>query len=166
LPGGEIVEVVAGGGIGDFEVDGGVEKGCVPQVRGKHGECMLRRLPPFFDGFEGIDGKGMAQTMGHWWIEDDIAELLSWLSDADLSDGMVEEKPDLLIRDRAEIFARKQVWILILWAKGCTNREVVFHLLYDPLGKGDESIFSELGFLNVDRPLLCSIMVLEQMQRF
>jgi hypothetical protein len=40
----------------------------------------------------------MAQAMGRRWIEDDIAHLLSWLSDADLSDGMVEEQPDLFIR--------------------------------------------------------------------
>jgi len=39
LPDGEIVEVVATGGIDDFEIDGGVEKGCVPQVRGKHGSA-------------------------------------------------------------------------------------------------------------------------------
>jgi hypothetical protein len=123
---------------------------------------MLRRLPSFFDGLERIDGKGMAQTMGHWWIEDDIAELLSWLGDTDLSDGIVEEEPDLLIRYRAEVFAGKQVWILILWAKVCANREVVFHLLHNGLGNRDQSVFSELGLLNVDRPLFSSIVVLEQ----
>ena len=31
--------------------------------------------------------------MGSGWSEDDIAELFSWLSDTDLSNGMVEEKP-------------------------------------------------------------------------
>jgi hypothetical protein len=107
LPDGKIIEVVATGGIGDFEVDGGVEKGCVPQVSGQHRESMLRGSPAFFDGLESIDGKGMAQTMGRGWIEDDIAHLLSWLSDADLSDGMVEEEPDLLIRDRIKVFAGK-----------------------------------------------------------
>ena len=84
--------MLAAGGIGDFEVDGGVEVGGVAQVRGKHGEGMLRGSPAFFDGFEGIDGKGMAQAMGSGWIEDDIAEFFSWLSDPDLSNGMVEEK--------------------------------------------------------------------------
>ena len=64
MPDGKIVEVVATGGIGDFEVDGGVEKGCVPQVSGQHRESMLRGSPAFFDGLESIDGKGMAQTMG------------------------------------------------------------------------------------------------------
>jgi hypothetical protein len=59
---------------------------------------MLRGMPAFFDGFESIDGKGMAQAMGSGWSEDDIAELFSWLSDPDLSDGIVEEKPHPLIR--------------------------------------------------------------------
>jgi len=36
--------------------------------------------------------------MGSGWSEDEIAEFFSWLSDADLSNGMVEEKPHLLIR--------------------------------------------------------------------
>lgn len=58
---------------------------------------MLRRLPAFFDGFESIDGKRVAQAMGRRWSEDDIAELFSWLSDTDLSDGIVEEKPHPLI---------------------------------------------------------------------
>ena len=68
------------------------------QISGKHGEGMLRGMPAFFDGFESIDGKGMAQAMGSGWSEDDIAELFSWLSDPDLSDGIVEEKPHPLIR--------------------------------------------------------------------
>ena len=57
---------------------------------------MLGGLPAFFDGFEGIDGKRMAQAMGGGWIEDEIAEFFSWLSEADLSNGMVEEKSHLL----------------------------------------------------------------------
>jgi len=52
----------------------------------------------FFDGFEGVDGKGMAQAMGGGWIEDHVAESFSWLSDSDLSDGTVEEEPDLFTR--------------------------------------------------------------------
>ena len=59
---------------------------------------MLGGLPAFFDSFESIDGKGMAQAVGSGWSEDEIAEFFSWLSDADLSNGMVEEKPHLLIR--------------------------------------------------------------------
>jgi hypothetical protein len=42
--------------------------------------------------------------------------------------------------------------------------EVVVHLLHDSLGERDQSIFSELGFFDVDRPLFLSIVVLEQMQ--
>jgi hypothetical protein len=90
--------VLAAGGISDFEVDRGVEVGGVPQVRGKHGEGMLRGSPAFFDRFESIDGKGMAQAMGSGWNEEDIAEFIPWLIDTDLSNGMVEEKPHLLIR--------------------------------------------------------------------
>ena len=97
MPDGKIIEVVATGGIGDFEIDGGVEKGCVPQVRGKHGECMLRGLPSFFDGFEGVDGKGMAQAMGSGWIEYQIAEFSSGLMNPHLSNGLVEGGSDLLI---------------------------------------------------------------------
>ena len=77
------------------------------EVSGKHGECMLGGIPAFFDGFEGVDGKGVAQAMRHWWIEDNIAQFFSWLSDADLSDRIVEEEPDLLIRDRIKVFAGK-----------------------------------------------------------
>jgi len=68
------------------------------EVSGQHGEGMLRGSPAFFDRFEGIDGKGMAQAMGHWWIEDHIAEFFSGLSDPHRSNGMVEEDPYLLIR--------------------------------------------------------------------
>ena len=57
------------------------------------GEC-----PAFFDRFERIDGKGMAQAMGSGWNEEDIAEFFSGLSDPDCSNGMVEEDPHLLIR--------------------------------------------------------------------
>jgi len=70
----------------------------VAQVRGQHGEGMLGRSPAVFDGFEGIDGKGMAQAMRSRWNEEDIAELFSGLSDPHRSNGMVEEDPHLLIR--------------------------------------------------------------------
>ena len=102
--------------------------------------------------------------MGSGWIEDDIAQFLSWLSDADLSNGIVEEEPDLLIGYRVVVFAGKQEWILVFGAEVFANGEVVVHLLYDGLGKRDQSIFAELGFLNVDRPLFSSIVVLEQVQ--
>ena len=46
----------------------------------------------------------------------------------------------------------------------CAHGEIVFHLLHDSLGKRDQSIFSELGFFNVEGPLFASIVVLEQMQ--
>ena len=65
------------------------------QVRGQHGEGMLGRSPAFFYGFEGIDGKGMAQAMGSGWSEEDIAECFSRLSDPDCSNGMVEEEESL-----------------------------------------------------------------------
>jgi hypothetical protein len=136
----------------------------VPQIRGKHGESMLRGSPSFFDGFEGIDGKGMAQAMGSGWSEEDIAEFFSWLSDAHLSNGMVKEEPHLLIRQRAETSAGQQVGILILWAEVCTDGEIVVHLLHDGFGERDQSIFSELGLFDVERPLISSIGVLEQMQ--
>jgi hypothetical protein len=70
----------------------------VAQVRGQHGESMLRGSPAFFDRFECIDGKGMAQAMRSRWNEEDIAELFSGLMDTDGSNGMVEERPHLLIR--------------------------------------------------------------------
>jgi hypothetical protein len=59
---------------------------------------MLGRSPAFFYGFEGIDGKGMAQAMGSGWSEEDITEFLSGLMDTDCSNGMVKEEPHLLIR--------------------------------------------------------------------
>ena len=46
----------------------------------------------------------------------------------------------------------------------CADGEIVFHLLHDGLGKRDQSIFSELGLFDVDRPLFPSIVMLEQMQ--
>lgn len=46
----------------------------------------------------------------------------------------------------------------------CADREVVFHLLHDGLGKRNQSIFSELGLFDVDCSLLPSIVMLEQMQ--
>ena len=95
MPDGKIIEIVATGGIDNFEVDGGVEKGCVTQVSGQHRKRMLRGLSAFFDGLESINGKGMAQAMGSGWIENDIAEFFSWLSDAQLPNGMVKEKSDL-----------------------------------------------------------------------
>jgi len=70
----------------------------VPQVGSQHREGVLRGSPAFFDRFEGIDGKGMAQAMGHWWIEDHIAEFFSGLSDPHCSNGMVEGGSHLLIR--------------------------------------------------------------------
>jgi len=127
---------------------------------------MLGGLAAFLDGFERIDGERVAQAMGHRWIEDDIAELLSWLSDSDLSDGIVEEEPDLLIGYRVLVFAGQKVWIVIVGIERCPKGEVVFHLLNHGLGKRDQSVFSELGFLNVDRPLLSSIVVLHQLQGF
>ena len=63
-----------------------------------------------------------------------------------------------------EVFTGQEIGILILGAEVCTDGEIVFHLLEDGLGKGDQSVFSELGFFDVDRPLFLSIMVLEQMQ--
>ena len=105
MPDGEIVEALAAGGISDFEIDHGVAVVAVPHIGGKHGESILGGSPSFFDGFEGIDGKGMAQAMGSGWSEEDIAEFFSWLSDAHLSNGMVKEEPHLLIRQRAETSA-------------------------------------------------------------
>ena len=48
----------------------------------------------------------------------------------------------------------------------CADGEIVVHLLHDGFGKRDQSIFSELGLFDVDRPLFPSIVVLEQMQGF
>jgi hypothetical protein len=104
LPDGEIVEVLAAGGISDFEVDHGVAIVAVSHIGGKHGQSILGGLSAFFDGFEGINGKGMAQAMGSGWIEDDIAEFFSWLGYPHLSYGMVEEKSDLWSIERAEVF--------------------------------------------------------------
>ena len=131
------------------------------KVSRQHGKCMLRGGPSFFDGFERIDGKGMAQAMRGGWIEDDIAQLLSCLSDPDVSNGIVEKEPDLLIRYRVEVFAGQEVWILILGAEVCPNGEVVFHFLYDRLWKRDQPIFRKLGFLNVEGSLISSIVVVE-----
>jgi hypothetical protein len=164
LPDGEIVELVATGGIGDFEIDHCVTVVAVTHIGGKHGQSILGGSPSFFDGFEGIDGKGMAQAMGSGRIEDDIAEFFSWLGDPHLSYGMVEERSDPWTRERMEVFTGQEIGILILGAEVCTDGEIVFHLLEDGLGKGDQSVFSELGFFDVDRPLFLSIMVLEQMQ--
>jgi hypothetical protein len=164
LPNGEIVEVLAAGGISDFEVDHGVAVVAVPHIGGKHGESILRGSPSFFDRFEGIDGKGVAQAMGRGWIEDHIAEFLSGLSDAHLSYGMVEEKSDLWTTERVEVFTGQQIGILILGAEVCTDGEKVFHLLHDGLGKSDQSVFFELGFFDVEGALFPSIVVLEQME--
>ena len=136
----------------------------MPQIRGKHGEGMLRGSPSFFDGFEGIDGKGMAQAMRSRWSEEDIAELFSWLSDPDRSNGMVEEEPHLLIVYRVLVFAGQKVWIVILGTETGADGEVVFHLLHDGLRNRDQSIFAELGLFDVDRSLFPSIVMLEQMQ--
>ena len=68
------------------------------QVRGQHGEGMLGRSPAFFDRFERVDGKGMAQAMGSGWSEEDIAEFFSGLMDTECSNGMVEGNSHLLIR--------------------------------------------------------------------
>jgi len=87
--------VLAAGGIGDFEVNHGVAVVAVAHVGGKHGQSILCGLPMFFDGFEGVDGKRMAQAMGSGWIEDNVAEFFSWLSDPHLFYGMVEEESDL-----------------------------------------------------------------------
>jgi hypothetical protein len=106
----------------------------------------------------------MAQAMGSGGIEDDIAEFFSWLGDPHLSYGMVEKKSDLWTRKRMEVFTGQEIGILILGAEMCTDGEIVVHLLHDGLGKRDQSIFFELGFFDVDRPLFLSIMVLEQMQ--
>ena len=164
MPDGKIVEALAAGGIGDFEIDHGVTVVAVTHIGGKHGQSILRGSSSFFDGFEGIDGKGMAQAMGSGRIEDDIAEFFSWLSDPHFSYGMVEERSDPWTRERMEVFTGQEIGILILRAEVCTDREIVFHLLQDGLGKGDQSVFFELGFFDVDRPLFLSIMVLEQMQ--
>ena len=64
------------------------------------------------------------------------------------------------------VFAGQKVWILILRAEAGTYGEVVFHLLHNGLRKRDQSIFSELGFFNVEGALFASIVVLEQMQGF
>jgi hypothetical protein len=164
LPDGKIVEPVAAGGISDFEVDHGVAVVAVPHIGGKHGQRILKGSPSFFDGFEGIDGKGMAQAMGSGGIEDDIAEFFSWLGDPHLSYGMVEKKSDLWTRKRMEVFTGQEIGILILGAEVFTDGEIVFHLLHDSLGNRDQSIFFELGFFDVDRPLFPSIVMLEQMQ--
>ena len=105
MPDGEIVELVATGGIGDFEIDHCVTVVAVTHIGGKHGQSILRGSPMFFDGFEGIDGKGMAQAMGSGGIEDNVAEFFSWLSDTHPSYGMVEEKSDLRTIERMEAFA-------------------------------------------------------------
>ena len=152
------------GGISDFEVDHGVAVVAVTHIGGKHGQSILGGSPSFFDGFEGIDGKGMAQAMGSRRIEDDIAEFFSWLSDPHLSYGMVEERSDLWTRERTEVFTGQEIGIPILGAEVCTDGEIVFHLLQDGLRERDQSVFSELGLLDIDRPLFLSIMVLEQMQ--
>ena len=133
----------------------------MPQVRGKHGEGVLRGMPAFFDRFERIDGKGMAQAMGSGWREEDIAELSSCLLDTDPPSGMVKEKPHLLIRQGAESFAGQEVGILIQGAEVRADGEIVVHLLHSGLGERDQTIFPELGLFNVDRPLLSSIVVLE-----
>jgi hypothetical protein len=65
-----------------------------------------------------------------------------------------------------EVFTSQEVWILILGAEMGANGEIIFHLLYDGLRERDQSIFSELGFFDVESPLLCSIVVLEQMKGF
>jgi len=156
--------VLAAGGISDFEVDHGVAVVAVTHIGGKHGQSILGGSPSFFDGFEGIDGKGMAQAMGSGGIEDDIAEFFSWLGDPHLSYGMVEERSDPWTRERMEVFTGQEIGIPILGAEMCADREIVFHLLLDGLGKRDQSVFSELGLLDVDRALFLSIMVLEQMQ--
>jgi len=51
-------------GISDFEVDHGVAVVAVPHIGGKHGQSILRGSPSFFDGFEGIDGKGHGASNG------------------------------------------------------------------------------------------------------
>jgi len=164
LPDGEIVELVATGGIGDFEIDHGVTVVAVTHIGGKHGQSILRGSPSFFDGFEGIDGKGMAQAMGSGGIEDDIAEFFSWLGDPHLSYGMVEERSDPWTRERMEVFTGQEIGIPILGAEVCTDGEIVIHLLHDGLGERDQSVFSELGLLDVDRPLFLSVVMLEEMQ--
>jgi len=164
LPDGEVVEVFAAGGIGDFEVDHGVAVVAMPHIGGKHGQSILWGLPMFFDGFEGVDGKGMAQAMGGGWIEDHVAESFSWLSDPHLFYGMVEEKSDLWTAQRVEAFTGQEIGILILGTELCTDGEIVVHLLHDGFGDRDQSVFFELGFFDVDRPLFSSVVVLEQMQ--
>ena len=164
MPDGEIVELVATGGIGDFEIDHGVTVVAVTHIGGKHGQSILGGSPSFFDGFEGIDGKGMAQAMGSGRIEDDIAEFFSWLGDPHLSYGMADERSDLWTRERMEVFTGQEIGILILGTELCPDGEIVVHLLHDDLGDRDQSIFFELGFFDVDRPLFPSIVMLEQMQ--
>jgi hypothetical protein len=63
-----------------------------------------------------------------------------------------------------ETSASQEIWILILGAEVCANREVVFHLLHDGFGERDQSIFLELGLFYVERPLFPSVVMLEQME--
>jgi hypothetical protein len=164
LPDGEIIEVLTGGGISDFEVDHGVAVVAVTHIGGKHGQSILSGSPSFFNGFEGIDGKGMAQAMGSGWIEDNIAKFFSWLSDPHLSYAFVEEKSDLWTVERMEVFTGQEIGVLILGEEMCACGEIVFHLLHDGLGKRDQPIFFELGLFDVDRALFPPVVMLEQVQ--
>ena len=53
---------------------------------------------------------------------------------------------------------------MILGTETGADGEIVIHLLHDAHGNRDQSIFSELGLFDIDRPLLPSIVMLEQMQ--
>jgi hypothetical protein len=116
-------------------------------------------LSSFFDGYQGVDGKGMAQGMGSGWIEGHIAHHLSGMPNADLFDRLVKEVTHPLISEGFYSFAGKKIGVVIMGLKGLTNAEVVVDLCYDGFRYGDQPIFFELGLFDVQGCIIPSVMV-------
>ena len=85
--------------------------------------------------------------------------------DADLFDRLMEEKPHLLIGERALVSAKQKIGRLIITKQGFAHGEIVVDLCDDFFWERDKSVLAKFGFLDIDGALIRVIILAQHSDR-
>lgn len=129
------------------------------QVIGQYGQGMSQRLFSLLDLYKGIDRKRMAKTVGGGRIEDQITDELSGLLETDIFDRPAEEGANLVFVQGFVPGANQKIRVLIVIPKAISEGKIVLDFCDYGLGDGDQSVFSELGLLDIQCGIIPAIML-------
>ncbi len=160
----EVEELLPLLGIGELEINGCVAIFPVPHIGGKDGQCGLGVLSPGSDAVECVDGEGMPEAVRYGSAKDRVSNEASFAFEADVVQCLMECGIYAVFAQCSTLWGWHKPLAFSL--KRFFYGQVIVEMLDNGGREGDEPVFSELCFFDIEGTIVFPVVVLFQPEGF